>query len=170
MKYEEKFENEQVLQIFQFVVDKLIQTQKEFPDVRQTFWNAKASIVSLAVSDNVTIEKFHEEVQKLKCDYGIEVYLGLSNIYNRNDEQGTISISKNNGRNSIGITVTHVQDDNLTKIKTKKWNPMTYALHKQNVPLIKLLVTNTNCYLKKLMKIPNLAGTNYINKLFPFQN
>jgi hypothetical protein len=57
----------------------------------------------------------------------------------------------------------------ITEIKTLKWNPMTYALQKQNIPLLKYLTKHTSCPLKKLFKIPNLAASNYINKLYPFQ-
>jgi hypothetical protein len=65
------------------------------------------------------------------------------------------------------MTVT--QNVTITELKTLKWNPMTYALQKQNIPLLKYLTKHTSCPLKKLFKIPNLAASNYINKLYPFQ-
>jgi hypothetical protein len=46
---------------------------------------------------------------------------------------------------------------------------MTYALQKQNIPLLKYLIKHTSYPLKKLFKIPNLSASNYINKLYPFQ-
>ncbi len=44
------------------------------------------------------------------------------------------------------------QDEDF-EIKTEKWNPMTFAVYTANLELIKLLIEQTICPIKKLLKV-----------------
>ncbi len=91
-----------------------------------------------------------------KCNY--HIYYQLLHV----------KIPHNTGENIAIKRHDSTIDDNDLKISTDKWNPMTYAVYTGNLDLIKLLIKNTICPIKKLLKVPGLYNTQEINRLFPF--
>ena len=92
-------------------------------------------------------EEFEEAANLIGDEFQIDVYSSLMNMYDRTDEDGQVNLDRV-PQSRISVGVVRPQDETMTP--SKKWHPLTYALHTENTELVKVLVSKIQRPLKSL--------------------
>lgn len=106
-----------------------------------------------ASQDKAALSRFVDVAVTLSQVWEVDVHAGLLNMIDRED-QGMISLDKvPQSRISIGA----VRPSDQTRTSSKKWHPLTYAIHYENIDLVQHLIKRTKSHLKKLLRVPELS-------------
>ena len=169
MKLEEKFENEQSIRILNEYVDNLVEIQQKVgiepqSNVKTKLWTLKTNLVAAAKSGDV--DEFREAAKLIGEEFQIDVYSSLINMYDRTDEEGQVNLDRV-PQSRISVGVVRPQDETMTP--SKKWHPLTYAIHTENSELVDFLVDNIQSPLKKLLWVPELSKYSTLNQMFAYR-
>jgi hypothetical protein len=154
--FDKNFEPE-VVPLFQRFIDRLVDTQSQHRESRRQFWQARADLVKA-----VDVDRFADIAEQLRFTYEVDVYRSLLNYYDRFDNN-TVSLDKVS-RVSVGARASDV-----TKTPSRKWTPLTHAIHSENKDLVDHILKHNQGPLKKLLQVPELSKQSALNKLFPYR-
>ena len=111
-------------------------------------------------------EEFEEAANLIGDEFQIDVYSSLMNMYDRTDEDGQVNLDRV-PQSRISVGVVRPQDETMTP--SKKWHPLTYAIHTENTELVKFLVSKIQSPLKKLLWVPELSKYSTLNQMFAYR-